>query len=530
MFEKAKFMQKVDIVLRSWDMPVQDLQLVDQLALTIIIHIMDCREHASILKSNYVCADAAILSAIYVCTKAECEKDYDTLVKGLLKRIFMSCNKLFHISLNDIDQMFQNRFETFDDLLLSGDSLESISGEASFLFSCDIAHNKYIEFSNKTPLPLMDYEKQFIIHSETKLLLKSLNRVICNLFTSEPSAAQTTAKNQANTDKPIQNEPVPFHLSPLCARLDDRYLERMALEWGVSLDIAKKLIDYERMQKGLPPLYGEPPQKTEPSVPKASNNGKISTPPSKSPKKKRKSAIVTSLICITIALVFLGLLWSRSSTPSASDKPSASESTPSATKPALPQNQSASNTKRTYTPVAAKDGEMLITPSYEQLCPFKVVVSYSDQQNVDFFIFLEYLCPFPDGKSADGVISYVQRGGRYSSYYDTRTQSSYQAWRAKEYPTIPLTDDIGAFLSTSTVLSFDVPPGCYRLWYCSGETWYGMTHYFGDDTVWYTSNEILTFYLDDTFAHGQEITLKPTVNGNLDTYIADAEDLPPALQ
>lgn len=182
LFEKFKFNRKVNRIIRSWEIPGCGDELVDKLALTVIMHISDSREHLSILRNKFVCTDSAILASIYICKIAEDERDYCTLIRGLLKRVFMSCNRLFCISFDDIDLMFQNRLKTFEELIFSANSLEAVYNEASFLFSCDIVYDKYVEFSNDTPLPIMDFEKQFVIHAETKMFLQSMNRLIDKLY------------------------------------------------------------------------------------------------------------------------------------------------------------------------------------------------------------------------------------------------------------------------------------------------------------------------------------------------------------
>lgn len=176
-----------------------------------------------------------------------------------------------------------------------------------------------------------------------------------------------------------------------------------------------------------------------------------------------------------------------------------------------------------------KDQESVIMCDYVLTCPFEVKLSQSEQNSYDFFIFLEYVCPFPDGVDPDTVVAYVAQGNRYGSDCDSREPDSYAIWKQKKYPDYDLQDNLGIYLSSTTTFTTDVPPGCYRLWYCSGKTWCGH-RYFGNDTVWYTSDDILTFYEYDGYVYGQTVTLYKVHDGNMDTYEVSTSELPDALK
>ena len=78
-------------------------------------------------------------------------------------------------------------------------------------------------------------------------------------------------------------------------------------------------------------------------------------------------------------------------------------------------------------------------------------------------------------------------------------------------------NDMSFYAYGGTTVSVDVPLGKYKLYYCSGKNWYGIYYKFGAETVYCTSDELLNFWKDSYFVHGQTLELYEQPNGNFST-------------
>ena len=142
----------------------------------------------------------------------------------------------------------------------------------------------------------------------------------------------------------------------------------------------------------------------------------------------------------------------------------------------------------------AVHGEILVRPAYECVCPFAVKTLSGGNS---YYIRLRYIEP------------------EYSAEIrDSRIRSS----QGNE-------DDIAVFC-TGGDLEINVPPGKYELWYCTGSTWRGTDTYFGNDTTWYMSEELLEFSEDEEYVYGNTVTLYPVAYGNFDTTEVASYEIP----
>lgn len=101
----------------------------------------------------------------------------------------------------------------------------------------------------------------------------------------------------------------------------------------------------------------------------------------------------------------------------------------------------------------------------------------------------------------------------------------------ERYSTIQLRNKVNSselrfFVRASCTAKLDVPLGRYRVYYATGDTWYGEEHLFGPDTQYYKCDEEFAFTSDDEGYNGWTLTLTAVYNGNLDTDPIDAEDFP----
>lgn len=142
-------------------------------------------------------------------------------------------------------------------------------------------------------------------------------------------------------------------------------------------------------------------------------------------------------------------------------------------------------------PVSIENGHILRTPSYKCVCPFTVSVSGAN----GYYVYLEYLYTPP--------------------------QST-----VKREHTAGSENDIAFYVSPGSSVDIDVPIGVYKLYYASGETWYGPKYKFGDETSYFSSDDLLKFYADSEYYNGVTLELWAQVGGNYNTETIAEEDFP----
>ena len=154
-------------------------------------------------------------------------------------------------------------------------------------------------------------------------------------------------------------------------------------------------------------------------------------------------------------------------------------------------------TKPTATPVPVivKNGEILISPDYEQVCPFTVEGSSTS----DYYIYLKY-----------------QKAPVSSK--EKRTQ--------KSGARVPYEEDIAVYLKAGAKVNIDVPIGVYKLYYSTGQVFYGTEKLFGEGSRYYSSDDLLSFYADGEYYQGHTLTLYTVANGNYDTDPIDESQFP----
>lgn len=82
------------------------------------------------------------------------------------------------------------------------------------------------------------------------------------------------------------------------------------------------------------------------------------------------------------------------------------------------------------------------------------------------------------------------------------------------------------FVRANCTAELDVPLGRYRVYYATGDTWYGEEHLFGPDTLYYKCDDEFAFTSDSEGYNGWTLTLTAVYNGNLDTDLVDESDFP----
>lgn len=152
-----------------------------------------------------------------------------------------------------------------------------------------------------------------------------------------------------------------------------------------------------------------------------------------------------------------------------------------------------------YKHVFIQNGDLLSWPSYERTCPLTVSVPAGKN---NYYIYLRYL-----------------HAPAYSAEPRTPTTDGYGASNGK-------TDDLSFYVQAGKSVRLDVPIGVYKLSYACGETWYGATDLFGDDTLYYSSSDTLSFYADGEYYNGHTLELWLQQGGNFDRRTISASQFP----
>ncbi len=144
---------------------------------------------------------------------------------------------------------------------------------------------------------------------------------------------------------------------------------------------------------------------------------------------------------------------------------------------------------------AAYNGQMFVVPSYERVCPLTVSV----RGDRGYYVYLEYL----------HAPAYSAEGRHSLSPGYTSPES-----------------DLAFYVSPNSSVECSVPIGVYRLYYATGDTWYGPHDKFGNETMYFSSDDLLDFYADSEYYNGTTLELWLQRDGNFKTENIDAADFP----
>ena len=142
-------------------------------------------------------------------------------------------------------------------------------------------------------------------------------------------------------------------------------------------------------------------------------------------------------------------------------------------------------------------------------------------------LLLSYHQPTPSGPSVfwDGLYVFFEK----ESYGDKAPFEIKTPWgsgdhiiKLKNWSTGGLV--LSAFVLDGASFETEVPLGTYRLQYASGDSWYGIEHLFGPDTVYGQAESQLKFFNNGINLMGHVVELIPQRGGNLRTGRISAGD------
>ena len=167
----------------------------------------------------------------------------------------------------------------------------------------------------------------------------------------------------------------------------------------------------------------------------------------------------------------------------------------SASTSSKPTTDSAAKPTATPNAVKAYSGMNIVRPDYVGVCPLEIKAD----NNSNYYIYLDYV-----RKPSYTTVSRSLRSDAYTPYES----------------------DFSFYVEAGDTVEVDVPIGIYKLYYATGDTYYGKELLFGANTQYYSSDELLEFYASSQYYEGVTLTLYSVYNGNYDTDPINASEFP----
>ena len=208
---------------------------------------------------------------------------------------------------------------------------------------------------------------------------------------------------------------------------------------------------------------------------------------------QRKARLVEICIALAGLAAFAYLFFGQSS-----DLPA--NISPAPVHTAQPAKISAPEPSVYLSPVPIKNGDQLSWPTYVRNCPFTVSVPSGSN---NYYIYLRYLYAPSNSIEARKPITDING-----------------------IPVRSATEDISFYVEAGKTVDIEVPIGVYKLSYACGKAWYGTRHYFGPDTLYYSSDKTLSFYADNQYYNGHTLELWLQSDGNLDRKLITESQFP----
>ncbi|NLJ63894.1 MAG: hypothetical protein GX337_00695 [Christensenellaceae bacterium] len=174
MFKQFKTTRRVKKLLSSWGGDLSNPSPIDHIVVTELIFLYGIRKLDTIFSSKYVCADASLLSTLYIAKHIQKAGADELTIATLLKTAFLGISYAFEIDKSELKKMQINRFDRFEPLIEKMENLEPLIEEAALLFAYDLEHKKYVPFSEDSPLIIFDVFTGLKIESDTAKYFNAL--------------------------------------------------------------------------------------------------------------------------------------------------------------------------------------------------------------------------------------------------------------------------------------------------------------------------------------------------------------------
>ena len=205
---------KLAEIIDSWDEDDHDPTPDEEAAVSILLLIESNADDLLILSNKYARADAAVISGIYALDAMRRRNVPNSVQSRFTRKLRLASCRLFDIQPSEMDRLMNNRLGVFSGLIRSAANLTSIADEASLLFSYDIKHDRYVDFSRSSPVILMDFSTQTQILMESKaffgavfpLVVKSMEKFGAPI--QRPTSSHTyQPPSQPAPSRPVYSKP-----------------------------------------------------------------------------------------------------------------------------------------------------------------------------------------------------------------------------------------------------------------------------------------------------------------------------------
>lgn len=154
------------------------------------------------------------------------------------------------------------------------------------------------------------------------------------------------------------------------------------------------------------------------------------------------------------------------------------------------------NDGKALVPISVDNGEIFISPDYEGVCP----LNFISKTKTDYYIYLEYQEPL------------------YRTV-DRRDQLLPDA-------NAPFEEDIAFYLKAGQQVNLKIPFGNYKIYFATGDCFYGKQDLFGPETLFYVSIGGYYFRNEPQYFTGETITLDTTRYGSTDVSLIIDDQFP----
>lgn len=118
-------------------------------------------------------------------------------------------------------------------------------------------------------------------------------------------------------------------------------------------------------------------------------------------------------------------------------------------------------------------------------------------------------------------------GGYYLVVKPIKFSGSFtESWRNTALELQAKYSSVQFYVRSYSTVEVEVPLGEYKIYFAQGDTWYGETELFGEETQFFKCDKTFLFEKNTSGENGWTVSLSPVQNGNLNIYSIDEADFP----
>lgn len=167
MFTRIKFTIAANKLIKSMGGNPKNPTINEMIVAGPILLLSAKRKHSPVFSNNYVCADAILITCEYAMKILEGTGAPDYVTSDIKDKMASAIQREFSISGSELLEMQKNRLSFFGRLLdKHPNDISPMIEEAALVFSYDLAHDRYVEYAEDSPLIILGIDKQMQIESE----------------------------------------------------------------------------------------------------------------------------------------------------------------------------------------------------------------------------------------------------------------------------------------------------------------------------------------------------------------------------